>query len=181
MLHIFVNIIFLVGLLFTPIRTPIISPRDEDKTPECLEKELAIETCFKLISRDLYDRFGLQVEPIGWASRRPEIYYVTFTTFYLNNINSQDEARALIVKVVSYVLDFLNENPDAIPLLIEHPFSPEKMFFSVKFVDNLMNEEGWGSVNMYRGTVNYTYVYEKIKVPSETFEEAKAKVAANSR
>lgn len=57
--------------------------------------------------------------------------------------------------------------------------TPDNMFFSIAFVKTLEREEGWAGTNLINGTIHYTYIYRKIKVPSESFEEAKAKVAAN--
>ena len=168
--------VFIFSLAFTPIRTPIVSVKDADKTPEELVKESVKEKHFALLSNELQQKFGFHIEKLGWPIQKPEIYYVTFYAYYPNKISSQQEARELIVAASSFVLSYLNSNPDLVPCLSEHPFTAENMFFSIKFVPNLMAEEGWSSVSLIKGKVSFNYIYDKVKVPSETFEEAKAKV-----
>ena len=183
MMNIFINLLLLANLLFTPIRTPIISPRDEDKTPETLAKESAKGKYFELLSKELHDKFGFYIEKESeWPNRQPEIYYITYYAHYFDKIDSQEDARELAVRSVSHVLDFLNNNPDAAQFLAEYPFTAERiLFFNIKFIPNLLSEQGWCSVTVRKGVVHYTYIYDQLKVPSETFEEAKAKVAASSR
>ena len=180
MINSLLSSLLLANLLFTPIRTPIISPRDEDKTPETLEKERFRRKCFEDLSIALQDKFGFEVEPTGWPSNQPEISFISFSTYY-PAVESQEEARKLLVEAVSFILSYINDSPEIVPYLKEYPITSKEMFFNIMFVENLMSSKGWGSVNLSRGTVNYGYVYGKIKVPSETFEEAKAKVAASSR
>jgi len=183
MTNILINLLLLANLLFTPTRIPIVSPKDEDKSSETLAKESEKRKCFELLSKELHDKFGFYIEKESeWPNRQPEIYYITYYVHYFDKIDSQEDARELAVKSVSHILDFLNNNSDAAQLLVECPFTSERiLFFNIKFIPNLLSEQGWCSVTVRKGVVHYTYIYDQVKVPSETFEEAKAKVEASSR
>jgi len=166
--------------LFTPIITPIVLPKDEDKSPEILAKEKVKSQHFKILAKNLHDKFGLEIEPYEWSKQKPEICKISFQTRLYDEISSLEDVRELIVAVVSYVLEYVNENPETVPILIEHPMSAKRVVFLINLVGNL-HQDNWASVNLVDGVIYYTYAYHKIKVPSETFEEAKAKVEAIRR
>jgi len=172
--HIFLSGIF----LFTPVTTYIKWPREEDKSPEQIVKEKAKERHFELLSKALKNKFGVEVDPFGWAVGQPEIYFIEFDLLYHPYVPSVDKARELIVDIVSFVSSYLNNNPEILPYLARHPFPLEKMIIHVDVNPNLYDGE-LVVVSMNKGEVDYYYCYQKIKVPSETFEEAKAKVEAS--
>jgi len=135
------HFLVLGAILFTPIRTPILLPKDVDKTNETLAKECAKKRYFLQLSDELHKRFGFEVEPYEWPSRQPEIYYVSFGTTYSKEVLSLDQSRELIVEAVSFVLSYLNDNPEIIPFLAEYPMTPENMSFSIVFLKNLEGDD----------------------------------------
>ena len=164
--------------MFTPIRTPVDSEKGLVKTEDYIKKECAKKKYFALLSKELETRFHLTIDPFGWPTSEPEIYFVYFLSEYPKWVDSVDEARELIVDVVSFVLSYLNENPEITPFLSEHPFSTKNMFIHIIFVKNHEIDDAWGAVNLNRGRISYSYIYGKVQVPPESFEEAKAIVDA---
>ena len=160
--------------MFTPIRIPINVDKGLVKNEDYIKKECAKKKYFALLSKELENRFQLTIDPFGWPTMEPEIYFVYFLSEYPRRVNSVDEARELMVDVTSYVLSYLNDNPEITPYLSEHPFSTKNMFIHIIFVKNHEIDDAWGAVNLNRGRISYSYIYGKVKVPPETFEEAKA-------
>jgi|GEM_PF-1653306 len=178
MIQLFGHIFLSWALLFTPVTTYIQWPREEDKSPEQIVKEKAKEKHFELLSKALQNKFGVEVDPFGWAVGQPEIYFIEFNLLYHPYVPSIDTARELIVDIVSFILSYLNDNPEIRPYLAKYPFSVKDMVIHVDinpklYTGNLV------VVSLFRGEVNYHYCYQNPKVPSETFEEAKAKVEAS--
>ena len=177
-MQLFGHIFLSWALLFTPVTTYIQWPREEDKSPEQIVKEKAKKKHFEILSHALKNKFGVEVAPSGWPVDQPEIIFVEFDLLYHPYVPSVDKAREIIVDIVSFISSYLNDNPEVRPYLFKHPFPLEKILIHVDINPNLYDGE-LVVVSMNKGNVGYYYCYQNPKVPSETFEEAKAKVEAS--
>ena len=175
MINLFLSMALVLATPFVPYK--VYFPPEGPKSSETLEKEAAKKKYRSLLAKELNEKFGFYVEPGGWLISHDEIYLVNFYLQHPKRIETQEEIRELMVRTIAYIYSFLNDDPEIRPFLLEYPFKVENIHISVSFTHNLQRDlPAWVHANYNCGKINYTYEYEAIKVPSETFEEAQAKV-----
>jgi len=134
---------------------------------------------YNLLVQSLSNDLDLKVTTESWPGAKPGIYYVFIHCDYYKDINSIEEARRLVLSASELILDYLNDNESGIKKHTTYdPFPPEKLHLEIEFTKNLNDDKPLIYVSFYRGQIKYLYEYDRIKVPDESFEEAKAKVAS---
>ena len=139
------------------------------------------QMCYDLMQKRLKDKLNVIADDEDWTTGSQMIDFVYVGAHYNKIIKSIDEARKLIVDTTEFVAKFLNEEPLIRPYLCEYPFNSRNINVMIVLDRNIQMDEPIVDVSCDQGVIRYFYEYNRIQVPKETFEEAKAIVAASSR
>ena len=146
---------------------------DSEKTPLYVQKADKIIDQF---CKDMYKQHKLAVYSTG-GGFMDNINKITLG-FELNGQRSQEELRELLIEIANNFLERLNSDKEIRSYLIEFPFPPNRLNFSISILINNRRPINKGStkevlrnITLARGKIRYDFKKEERKNIQTLFEE----------